>query len=242
MNLTKEQKIKMYADVVKTTNDYILSFLERLIDDEFLLLNTELNKALVSFTGENPAYFHKLSKGKFVRKFSSPFEFTITSTEKDGFVVHVDDVTVNVPFPLTDEKFKEYSRENFAPVVKKLSEIKRLRDSCIKDKKERDEKEARIRSVHKDGKYTYQWKECAGCEGEGKVNVPNGRYYKSAFYDRDGDPIEEPDYDRVDCSSCNGAGGFIEYSDERGWDNKRKPCSKWNFERNEDDFLRIILE
>lgn len=263
-NFYESQIINAYK-LTEDFNNHIYDYLKMLAKIELDTLNT-FKKEIYYFNNYSNRYFiftfYKfVSKTNWVNDFND-FSFILKINLKE-FKINFDLLTSRGIYI----NFNKNTESIFVPYNKSSIdlEISKFKDSLNKDKKlaidftnkylsnkkkekihkENDDK--KLYGIYNDGKYAYQWKKCDTCYGSGKVSEGTGRYRQADYYDGPvaGDLNGEVQiFEDVNCSSCRGSGGFIEYSENKtpSYITTKKPCSLVHFKEYQDNFIDIILK
>jgi len=142
----------------------------------------------------------------------------------------------------TETEFKEYCNIEFSPLLKELSKIALEYKKHLKAQEEHAAAQKKLYGKHIDGEYRYYWEKCENCHGNGSIRVGTGHYKHQGDSDSEGFYIESEVMEDRTCTKCSGSGGFIKYIKGGSVWEQQKPCSIYQFERNQDDFLKIILD
>lgn len=252
----KFSDIKKAQQILEQLEKHIKVFLEKLIQEECNFLNDPRNKGILVAGWKSPTLFctYHSNNGRSrnlseveTKKVVKPTDFNITEVRETVVEIKTPKAILRIPLEYNDQSFVLFCEDYFKPMIKEVNDMESAQlQKTIEQQKEKQDKDTLL-SVHKDGKYSYQWKQCKKCNGEGTMEVGTGKFrpfrvgYDGAWMsERDPPDIE---YTKtVDCPDCHGKGGLIEYRVSGEYGFITKPCSLRVFKENQNDFISILVK
>lgn len=253
----------------KELDTYITIFLTNLQNKELEILNEHSND-LIKHGASYAHYYFRVSfmpnyfyideekennenneiKCKYQLE-SKQEEHKFISYDEKGITVQLCGTPVTIPYQYNDKTLENYYsiffdtlRKDIQKIIVKINKDKEFSAKC--KKKDKD-----IRQEHKYNEYVYWWSECPTCYHKynesdnpkgystGKLTRGTGKYVDSNYHDGTDEVTET-----YTCPKCEGEAGLLHYYkiDRYGYKGheKTKPCHKYTFESDENDFMNLI--
>ena len=239
--------IQQQEEIKKEMTNVIESFLKILEDKELEIIKPHLDILCGNFSCyhqqfDTHFYYVKEYQEKAFRVRKSDSDYKIVSIDDDGITVEAAREIIKIPYEYDKKFIDDFIKKFFKQLLTNIQEGLKRKNRNIEENENYKKEEKDIRKTRTSGRYEYSWKDCPNCysdlinQSSGEITVGTGKWEDDPYYDGQREVTI-----RINCPRCHRTGGLLIFSED-GWGTKERPCSKYAFERNKNDFMKLLAD